>query len=83
MTRQRQLRRATITPHPGAPTSPPPPLETLLAWMATAKESLPAMNNAIVPADQITEMSALIDRMHGVALGLRRQAAEVVLSVAA
>ena len=83
MTRQGQQRRLTITPPTGARVSATPGLETLLEWMATAKESLPDMNNAIVSADQIAEMSALIDRMHGVAVELRRRASEAVLSVAA
>lgn len=39
-------------------------LENILSWIRTAKENLPAINNGLVSTDRITEMSALIDRLH-------------------
>lgn len=50
-------------------------LEVLLGWMGTAKENFPALNDAVIPADQILEISSLIDRMQrvGVALAEERQ----------
>ena len=39
-------------------------LENILAWIRTAKENLPAINNGLVSTARITEMSALLDRLH-------------------
>jgi hypothetical protein len=39
-------------------------LENILAWIRTAKENLPAINNGLVSTDRIAEMSALVDRLH-------------------
>jgi hypothetical protein len=39
-------------------------LHNILAWIRTAKENLPAINNGLVSTDRIAEMSALLDRLH-------------------
>ena len=39
-------------------------LENVMAWIRTAKENLPAINNGLVSTDRIAEMSALLDRLH-------------------
>ena len=59
-------------------------LQNVLRWLQTAKENLPDLNNGGVPADRMTSLSALVDRMHRLALeaassatsaGRRRRAA--------
>jgi len=45
-------------------------LENVLLWLRTAKETLPALNNAAVTADRLAVASALIDRMHVLAKAL-------------
>jgi hypothetical protein len=39
-------------------------LEEVLAWLGTAKENLPAINDGAVSADRILAASELIDRLH-------------------
>jgi hypothetical protein len=39
-------------------------------WLRTAKENLPAINDALVPSDRIIEASQLIDRLHRAAARL-------------
>ena len=50
-------------------------LTNVMAWIRTAKENLPAINNALVSPDRIAEMSALLDRLH---LAAARQLAPAV-----
>ena len=45
-------------------------LHEVAGYIALAKESLPAMNNAIVPPDQMLELSGLLDRMYRAAQAL-------------
>jgi hypothetical protein len=50
-------------------------LNTIIGWVRTAKENLPAVNDGAVSSDRINEASALLDRMFRVAVALRDQAA--------
>ena len=45
-------------------------LANIQSWLHTAKENLPAINEGPVSADLVSEMSALLDRLHGLAIGL-------------
>jgi hypothetical protein len=48
-------------------------LANIIGWVQTAKEILPALNEGSVTADRIAQMSALLDRMHRIAVALQRQ----------
>lgn len=43
-------------------------LQNVLLWLRTAKENLPDLNNGQVPADRVASASALVDRLHRLAL---------------
>jgi hypothetical protein len=45
-------------------------LTQILGWLRIAKENLPAINDALVPNDQIAEASHLLDRLHRAATNL-------------
>jgi len=51
-------------------------LRNIMAWIRTAKESLPAMNNGRVSAARIAAMSTLLDRLHHVAERLQPACAD-------
>lgn len=46
-------------------------LENIIGWVRTAKENLPSINDGQVTSDRISAVSALLDRLHQNALGLR------------
>lgn len=46
-------------------------LGVILDWLLIAKESMPEMNEGAVKGDRIAALSALVDRLHGVAVSLR------------
>jgi hypothetical protein len=50
-------------------------LANVIGWVETAKENLPAINDGCVTAGRIAEASALLDRMHRVAVALQSQMA--------
>jgi len=43
-------------------------LQNVLLWLQTAKENLPDLNNGQIPADRVAAASALVDRLHRLAL---------------
>jgi hypothetical protein len=51
-------------------------LHHVLGWLRTAKENLPAINDGLVPNDQIVEASRMIDRLHRAADRLRGRLAD-------
>jgi len=51
-------------------------LDDVFAWLRTAKENLPAINDALVASDQIAEASRLLDRMFQAARVLGRRLAD-------
>ena len=44
-----------------------------MGWLLAAKQNLPAINDGQVTPDRISQMSALLDRLHASANGLRLQ----------
>ena len=48
-------------------------LDIIMGWLLTAKENLPAINDGQVTPERISQMSALLDRLHASANGLRLQ----------
>ncbi len=48
-------------------------LDNIMGWLLAAKQNLPAINDGQVTPDRISQMSALLDRLHASANGLRLQ----------
>jgi hypothetical protein len=48
-------------------------MDNVLAWLETAKEVFPAINNNAVPADRVASISELVDRMQRMACSLAKR----------
>ena len=46
-------------------------LDSIIGWLQTAKETLPAIHDGCVSADRVAHMSAMLDRLYTGASALR------------